>query len=402
MFEPTLPSFPAALGPAWQVLGEQLAAMGLSLPDAPLFAGQLHNRQWTVYWLIAAELPAIEVLAEHRQGQIRHYRLDVDGQSSALPAPSDPYTRSDQALWQQIQAKFAACRSPWVTEPGLGDAGVEQPAGLFSVADYTECVQQSQHTRSQRGAYQLAGQAVPASLNRQAFIEEPEAYRARLPRYRLAVCPFCYQPVIEAIDTFSLNGPGWWRCEPNGLGWFGPAYASAETQGSFLQLPQTDQASVQGCACLLAVDYGVNLQGQMPSDVSENWVWLGSPRPGLRPALLADPDVAVVMRALPIANPQGLPYVVWLASYFRRGGATGMRRLPADGGYVYDWSALAPRLWFVYQHYIEQQDTAGISALPGAAGRWCIWGRQPRPLPAGAQGRELLKLRWPVSTALPL
>ncbi|MBE9607900.1 hypothetical protein [Chitinilyticum piscinae] len=387
---------------AWQQFQAEVAGLGLALPaDAEQAAGMVHDRNWTVYWLRQRDVAAIDVLAEHRHGAMRHLRFSAEGGRSDLPLPGDPYAQTgasaaDQAIWQSITAKFAACRPVIAPGPGLGDADIAQPEQPFDAASYTAFLRQSHATRAQRGTCQLGRDGVPAGLSQLAFAIEPDAYRARLPRYRLASCPFCYQPLTEAIDTFSLNGPGWWRCEPNGLGWFGPPFASTETSGSFLALPLGNQPSTSGCVCLLAVDYGVNLHGQIPQEVTENWVWLGSPRPGLRPQLLADPAVAVVMQALPVGNGRARPYTLWLASYFRRGGAAQPVTLPADGGYEYRLAAAGERLWFQRGHMIGHHDHAGIGGQEAPQGRWCIWGGRARELPPGLSGRALLRLRWPV------
>jgi hypothetical protein len=48
-----------------------------------------------------------------------------------------------------------------------------------------------------------------------------KTYHERLPVYLLARCPFCNGRVWEAIDTYSLNGPGWKHGGRHGYGWAG-------------------------------------------------------------------------------------------------------------------------------------------------------------------------------------
>jgi cytohesin len=156
-------------------------------------------------------------------------------------------------------------------------------------------------------------------LIQRAQIELPKVYRSKLPTYLLARCPICGGRVHEAVDTFSLSGPGWWLSESRGFGWYGrqikmpvdgkmpPNHRNRLSEPSY----QTECDHVQ------AVTYNVNLNNVFPDDVSPlGYVIIGSEPPQvLRPFMEQSGSYAVI-HAMPVGRLDDETWQPWYTVYF--------------------------------------------------------------------------------------
>jgi hypothetical protein len=147
------------------------------------------------------------------------------------------------------------------------------------------------------------------------FLEKTESldhqYRARLPVYLLARCPICGGRVHEAIDTYSLNGPGWKGIGGRGFGWYGPVSKESSTESEVSYDAECRHAKI--------VSVMVNLNGIQPDDVTQE-VHITSERPFvMSPVLNLDKTYAVI-HSLPIDRfdddePQRR-YTAYFVTYF--------------------------------------------------------------------------------------
>jgi hypothetical protein len=142
----------------------------------------------------------------------------------------------------------------------------------------------------------------------------PAFYRARLPRYLLARCPICggsvasAADITEAVDTFSLAGPGWWREEPLGFGWYG----LLPKPGGLYKF-KTQPSYHAPCGHVQALTYGICLNGIHPDDVRHRHrVYIGSERPGLAGSFLEERGNYAVLHTLPVGR---LDDEVWQPRY---------------------------------------------------------------------------------------
>lgn len=285
----------------------------------------------------------------------------------------------------------------------------QQPVDLFTWENYHEFIQQHDHLRSQRGSIQLGRGRIPAGLNKQVFMELPQMYRARLPVYLLARCPICNQNVTEPVDTFSLMGVGWWWDEPLGFGWFGRSAVDVDTQGSHLNINKTSGVSFQTtCPCVRALTYGVNLQGQQPSDVTNNFVWLSSEQPGLFKPFMDLPDSYAVISTLSVgewgASSLQAKYTAWFVTYFNKAPQTfdplfPDNNQPSQPHFKWDYDHMdydlvpwmeAGKLFWLDGNTLSQNLQAPIFKLRGVTGRWCVWGRKLKLLPTTITGHHLM------------
>jgi hypothetical protein len=185
----------------------------------------------------------------------------------------------------------------------LGISPMPQPENLFTLETYKELIERLRQVRTEDNSLTYQN---PDHRKRKDFLGEqrfnaiPQEYRARLPVYLLARCPFCGGRVWEAIDTFSLNGLGWMGA-PVGFGWYGSRSYQAD------------------CAHVEIVAYGVNLNGLRPDDVFQG-VPLGSEKPFVMTPVIELEQTYVVIHALPVGrydDPEPLPrYTVYFTTYF--------------------------------------------------------------------------------------
>lgn len=285
----------------------------------------------------------------------------------------------------------------------------QQSAAQFTWESYHNFVQQHDALRSQRGVIQLGRGRIPARLNNQVFMELPQMYRARLPVYQLARCPICGQYVTEAVDTFSLMGVGWWWDEPLGFGWFGRKALDVDTQSSHLNIVKTNGVSYQtACQCVCALTYGVNLQGQQPTDVTNNFVWLSSEKPGLfKPFMDLSGSYAVIC-TLPIGewgvSSWQAKYTAWFVTYFHQtpqmfNQLFSDKNQPHQPDFKWDYDRMdynltpwveAGKLYWLDGTTLRRDIQAPAFGLRGVTGRWCVWGRKLKLLPVTITGHHLM------------
>jgi hypothetical protein len=204
---------------------------------------------------------------------------------------------------------------------GLGDCIVTLEASLplqskevFTAEEYKRFIEHyRQFCEEDRGlSYQNpADKARKDYVVRQRFIVQPQLYRSRLPIYLLACCPICGGKVWEAIDTYSLNGPGW-ATPSRGFGWYGTL---ADQSSNYVEKPSYSAE----CQHIELLAYGVNLNGSKPDDVNQE-VEIGSEKPFVMKPLIELDETFVVIHALPIGcyNDQELRpcYTAYFMTYF--------------------------------------------------------------------------------------
>lgn len=122
-------------------------------------------------------------------------------------------------------------------------------------------------------------------------------YLTKLPTYLLARCPICNGNVWEAIDTFSLTGPGWWHNESKGFGWLGMG------ESKNLKIKHFARPSYRtDCNHVRAVVYGVNLNHILTDELTYHKVFIGAEKPGLLAPLMTYPDSYAVIHTLPVGR----------------------------------------------------------------------------------------------------
>ncbi|MBC7252203.1 MAG: hypothetical protein H5T62_18240 [Anaerolineae bacterium] len=198
----------------------------------------------------------------------------------------------------------------------LGISPMPQPENVFTIAEYRVLIERYEQIFEEKLTLFKQGDKLGLSLEQQrarnAFLWEQARslsteYYARLPIYLLARCPICGGRVWEAIDTFSLNGPGW-ISGPTGFGWSGSGQQSYQSECEHVQI----------------VAYCVNLNGLEPDDIfittHNRWVNLGPEVPYVMRSPLSLDETYVVIHALPVgryddAEPQPR-YTVYFTTYF--------------------------------------------------------------------------------------
>jgi hypothetical protein len=101
----------------------------------------------------------------------------------------------------------------------------------------------------------------------------------KLPRYQVAVCPFCRETYTEPLNTYGLDG---WDRDP---GLYESVYAD----------------KYQRCQHFVAVNSFVNLNGFIPDELETIQIWMDVPC--ITPQFLFDdPPCAVVLHSLPICR----------------------------------------------------------------------------------------------------
>lgn len=148
--------------------------------------------------------------------------------------------------------------------------------------------------------------------------EIPPVYRTKLPVYLLARCPICAEPVYEAIDTFTLSGPGWWLSESRGFGWYQDKEQRSTGSGHrkhwYTQFVPGYQSN---CEHVQAVTYNVNLNGVFPNDVSPiDYVIIGSEQPQVLRPFMENPGSYAVIHALPVGRRNDETWQPWYTAYF--------------------------------------------------------------------------------------
>jgi hypothetical protein len=185
---------------------------------------------------------------------------------------------------------------------------------VFTVEEYQRFVEQyRQFCEEDRNlSYQNpADKARKDYVIRQRFVVQPQLYRSRLPIYLLACCPICGGKVWEAIDTYSLNGPGW-ATPSRGFGWYGTL---ADESSNYVERPGYSAE----CQHIEILAYGVNLNGSKPDDVNQE-VEIGSEKPFVMKPLIELDETFVVIHTLPIDrynDRELLPcYTAYFMTYF--------------------------------------------------------------------------------------
>jgi hypothetical protein len=176
----------------------------------------------------------------------------------------------------------------------LGGSPMPQPDNLFgSMAEYRALLKQYNDT-----PYTQSG---PRRQLRKTYYQ-------RLPVYLLARCPLCNGRVWEAIDTYSLNGPGWLGGGLWGFGWEGH-----DEQGRIAPSYHAD------CHHVKIVAYCLNLNGFLPDDVTQ-YIQTFSEAPCVMKWFIEIEGVSVVMHAIPIsrfdATEPAPRYTAYFLSYF--------------------------------------------------------------------------------------
>jgi len=103
----------------------------------------------------------------------------------------------------------------------------------------------------------------------------------KLPRYQVAVCPFCGEAYTESINTYGLED------------WDRPAdlYTSI----------YADKSHYRRCQHFVAVNSFINLNGFIPTEIPGIQIWMDVPC--ITPEFLFDdPPTAVVLHSLPICR----------------------------------------------------------------------------------------------------
>jgi len=145
-------------------------------------------------------------------------------------------------------------------------------------------------------------------IRAQALVKITTEYRAHLPVYVIARCPFTGKPISEPVDTFSLNGFGW------GMGNWGAGWSAS--LGPSL-------AEHKASSHLRIVAYFLNLHGLTPDDLFPDKVIKTGPEvPSIMRVPMAAEDSVAVMHELPIGrydDAQLQPrYSVYFISYFTK------------------------------------------------------------------------------------
>jgi hypothetical protein len=138
---------------------------------------------------------------------------------------------------------------------------------------------------------------------------------------------------MEAVDTFSMAGPGWWREEPLGFGWYGLLPKPGGPHNF-----KTQPSYHAPCGHVQALTYGICLNGIHPDDVRHRHrVYIGSERPGLAGSFLEERGNYAVLHTLPVGRlddevwqPR---YTVYFVTYFKEslGGVKRMTFPPQAG-----------------------------------------------------------------------
>lgn len=293
------------------------------------------------------------------------------------------------------------------------DSALPQAGQPFSWSSYRRFILEHRRKLGRRGDHHLGREAIPAALNREVFEELPRAYRDRLPVYHLATCPLCQGQVWEAIDTFSLMGIGWWRDEPLGFGWYGRPVSNPDIRGSYLDLPRDPRPSYQHtCDCVRAVTYGVNLHQRQPEDVTNNFVMLGSERPGLLVPFMRQAGSVAVIRTLPVggwgATAWSARYTLYVVVYFHANpdsyAASFGDNAPSSPRFHWPYDALdyALESYLLQRKLLLHPTTTAddVLSLRGVTGRWCVRGRALKLLPITLVGARLLRQSHPAYAEL--
>lgn len=258
---------------------------------------------------------------------------------------------------------------------------------LFTHELYQKFITQYDKLLTERDWLARGRQLLPPELKQDLYIHLPRFYRDCLPLYTIARCPLCGGKVTEVIDTFSLNGLGWWFDEPVGFGWWGRTKYS----DSFASVAEYTTPSYKAhCACVQAVMYGVNVNGILPSDVKVSFLVIGSERPHLLRPFMEQEGSCAVLSTFPIgrldAPPHQTPYTAYFVTYFsatpqafEQALAPQEYRRP-DFCWPYDqvdyhlqpWFTAGKLFWLNAQEQLENNIPTPYLNWPGLEGRWRI------------------------------
>lgn len=184
----------------------------------------------------------------------------------------------------------------------MKDGILELPNRLFTFEEYKHFVRDFHEHRFER----------PIDTR----MEMRDEYRSRLPVYLLARCPICGGKVTEPIDTFSFCGPGWGK-RSRGYGWFGTIEEGWDpVKRRYWQKP----SYTAECQHAKIVEWGVNLNGIEPTDVTFQDIYIYHEIPLLLAVLMEAEGVFAVMHTLPIGrfdDTQPTPrYTAFFTTYF--------------------------------------------------------------------------------------
>lgn len=157
----------------------------------------------------------------------------------------------------------------------LGPNPISQPPGTFTWGEYRRYVREY-HPRLK-------------ATKRLSEIETIiGGYGHRLPLTLLARCPFCASPVIEPVDTFSLNGFGW-GLPPDGVRWS--------------RLYQPPPTRMQRCTHVRIVTWFLNLRGLTPDDLfPDRDLQVGPEIPSVMLVPMAAEEAVAVMHEVPVGR----------------------------------------------------------------------------------------------------
>lgn len=200
----------------------------------------------------------------------------------------------------------------------FGGSPMTQPEGVFTLDEYKDFVKEYHTSRQEyfELSYQNPSQKERKDLLKEQLKSMRLEYRSRLPFYLLARCPICAGKVWEAVDTYSLNGPGWIGAK-RGYGWYGTIPTVRRRA-----YPVGERLHYRAeCEHVRIVVVGVNLNCKRPDDIFQR-VEIGSERPFIMVPIMKLQQASAVIHTLPVSrfdDPElRHHYTVHFTTYFTR------------------------------------------------------------------------------------
>jgi len=191
---------------------------------------------------------------------------------------------------------------------------IPQPQHIFTTAEYRELLERYRLWKGEQDRVQLQSDKFDKERYltwKKELLSFYDEYLSHLPTYLLARCPICGGRVWDKVDTYSLNGFGWW------------GYGSPDAR---FHWSDTQDKLESDCGHAQLMTWSINLNGLTPDDV-----FIGTPRRPFeinseRPRLMLWPmevqatRTCAVIHALPIGrfdDPQPQHrYTAYFVTYF--------------------------------------------------------------------------------------
>ncbi len=208
---------------------------------------------------------------------------------------------------------------------------IPQPKHVFTMAEYQAFVKRYWEWLHR-----------PHNDFREEWISFYDEYLNQLPVYIVARCPFCGGRAWDKVDTYSLNGPGWWMLE---------------SPDARFHWSDTLDKMESDCGHAQLMSWSINLNDRIPDDVfvgtAKRPFEISSERPRLMlwPMQVTATRTCAVIHALPIgrfddAQPQHrytaffVTYFAEDATVFREAAERGDMSIFAFQGIAYDFDLI--------------------------------------------------------------